>query len=163
MKINSCEVFTWYILSIRILGGGVEIKENLFKHNLANTASAIEKWPFGNSAPNRIFYIISLRLFFALAKTAIITHNTVAYARGPLWQACKNQGIIFTYAKCTEERKNNKNEKIFASEETPMTEIMAAVCPHPLKNWRYWVCYLGIAILFWKLVTEEFFSNVLMF
>jgi len=161
MKINSCEVFTWYILSIRILGGGVEIK-NLFKHNLANTASAIEKWPFGNSAPNRIFYIISLRLFFALAKTAIITHNTVAYARGPLWQACKNQGIIFTYAKCTEERKNNKNEKIFASEETPMTEIMAAVCPHPLKIWRYWVCYLGIAILFWKLVTE-FFSNVLMF
>ena len=113
MKINSCEVFTWYILSIRILGGGVEIK-NLFKHNLANTASAIEKWPFGNSAPNRIFYIISKRLFFALAKTAIITHNTVAYSGGPLWQACKNQGNLHTCRKIimkVEKGANSKTEK----------------------------------------------------
>ena len=72
---------------------------------------------------------------------------------GPLWQ-----GIIFTYAEISMDRYGRKRKpkwKNFASEETPMTEIMAAVCPHPLKIWRYWVCYLGIAILFWKLVTEE--------
>jgi len=51
----------------------------MFKHSLD-----IEAAFSGKRARNPLFFIISQRLFFALAKTAIITHNTVAYARGPL-------------------------------------------------------------------------------
>ena len=160
-----------FILSFKLRGEkGKHLARIMFKHNLANTASAIEKWPFGNSAPNRIFYIISKRLFFALAKTAKSRHylHTTASARQRYtpWATWPNLRIATRrIAACRSLTPflQKTNLQKFASGETPMTEIMAAVCPHPLKIWRYWVCYLGIAILFWKLVTEEFFSNVLMF
>ena len=48
----------------------------MFKHSLDIEAAF--------SAESVILYHLSTAVFFALAKTAIITHNTVAYARGPL-------------------------------------------------------------------------------
>ena len=44
----------------------------MFKHSLEASAESV------------ILYHLSTAVFFALAKTAIITHNTVAYSGGPL-------------------------------------------------------------------------------